>query len=130
MSLLHVILVCLPLLALGQDLTAIAYESFRRIDANNDGRVTKPEVLDYFDDYDLNNDGHVTKVEYGQRVDSVFHDPTVNQVLHRIFPGLDIDNNNILNNADYDDIFAIADANNNGQITQDEFDRYFKIIAT
>ncbi|XP_059164867.1 uncharacterized protein LOC131947644 [Physella acuta] len=130
MSLLYVLLVCLPLLALGQDLTAIAYESFRRMDSNHDGHITKAEILHYFDGYDINNDGHVTKVEYGQHVDTIFHDSATIQVLHRIFPGLDSDNNNILNNADYNDVFAIADANHNGQLTLDEYERYFKIIAT
>ncbi|XP_059164996.1 uncharacterized protein LOC131947724 [Physella acuta] len=100
------------------------------MDLNHDGHVTKAELLIYYDAHDLNNDAKVTSTEYYHHVDLVYTDPQVHSYLRRVFPGLDIDNNGVLNNADYDDMFAICDFNRNGMITVDEYQIYFRIIAT
>ncbi|XP_059164995.1 uncharacterized protein LOC131947723 [Physella acuta] len=125
-----VLVSCLPYLSFGQDVSNVAYESFRKIDANHDGHITKPELVSYFDNFDLNNDGHVTKLEYAHHVDQVYHEAAANRIMHQIFGGLDTDNNGHLNHADYDDIFNLADANNNNYVSDPEYERYFKIIAT
>ncbi|XP_059164942.1 uncharacterized protein LOC131947686 [Physella acuta] len=130
MSIFLFFVACLPLMVNAVNVTQVAYEVFRRIDTPQDGHLTKAEVLTYFDSHDLNHDARVTRVEYEQRVDQLYRDPDTNHLLRQIFPGLDTDNNNFLDNADYDDIFAIADTNKNNMITVEEFTRYFTIIAT
>ncbi|XP_059164945.1 uncharacterized protein LOC131947689 isoform X1 [Physella acuta] len=128
MSIILALLVCLPMI-FGQDLNNIADASFRRLDANHDGHISRSEVDNYFDNYDQNNDGHVTRAEYGHHVDQLYHDPAVNRVLHGIFNGLDSDNNNILNNVDYAALFASADANSNNQVTEQEYRTYFATLT-
>ncbi|XP_059164879.1 calmodulin, striated muscle-like [Physella acuta] len=123
MSMLFALLLCLPALILGQDIDALAIASFKRVDSNDDNRVSKSEIDNYFDNYDQNNDGHVSRPEYSHYVDQNYPDQTTNTVIRGLFSALDTDGNNILNNVDYNKIFADADANNNGEINQEEYIR-------
>ncbi|XP_059164955.1 uncharacterized protein LOC131947695 [Physella acuta] len=125
------LLVCLPLLALAQDidLTAVAAASFRRIDANHDGHLTRSELENYFTAYDGNNDGRVSRIEYFHYIDATYHDPDANRVLHSLFDDLDFNDDSNLNLLDYNHFFTAADSNNNNQLTQLEYERQFRVLV-
>ncbi|XP_059164965.1 uncharacterized protein LOC131947707 [Physella acuta] len=128
MSIILALLVCLPMV-FGQDINQVADASFRSMDGNHDGHIVRSEVNTYFDGYDQNNDGHVTRGEYTHHVDQLYHDPTVNRVLHGIFNGLDSDSDGVLDNDDYTALFSSADSNNNNQVTHQEYVNYFHTLV-
>ncbi|XP_059164913.1 uncharacterized protein LOC131947672 [Physella acuta] len=130
MSYWYVILVCLPVLACGQDLSGAAADIFNKIDSNNDGNIQRPELTAYFTAFDTNHDGKVSRHEYSVYVTDIYgHSPELNHLLHSLFDELDVNSDHHLDGIDYDRHFVTADTDGNNLVSPAEFERFFLLVA-
>ncbi|KAH9487637.1 hypothetical protein Btru_070221 [Bulinus truncatus] len=116
-------LLCLPTLIWAQvDLSTIANNEFKKIDANKDENLDKNEIKQFFEAYDTNHDNRVTRHEYDSAVDRAHaHDAVTSHVLTALFDDLDSNTDNHLDDADYDKLISAADANKNNLVSLQEF---------
>ncbi|CAL1541653.1 unnamed protein product [Lymnaea stagnalis] len=121
------LLIALPALITCQlNVNALAVAAFNKLDSNGDGHFSRSDVDHYFRTLDANNDHIVTRPEYVAAIDAQFGDDAETlRALRQLFDDLDSNNDNHLDRTDYDHLFNVVDADNNGQATQQEFSRWF-----
>uniref|UniRef100_A0A2C9KAH8 EF-hand domain-containing protein n=1 Tax=Biomphalaria glabrata TaxID=6526 RepID=A0A2C9KAH8_BIOGL len=121
----YALLVCLPMLAIGQP-DLLATQEFDRFDVDIDGNIEPREVQQYFRRYDTNGDNEISRQEYRVEVESHhIHNQEVQRVLLRFFDEIDFNNDGVLDQSDFNKFFANADANQNNLVNENEFTTYF-----
>ncbi|XP_059164958.1 uncharacterized protein LOC131947697 [Physella acuta] len=131
MSYLYILLVCLPALTLGQDMSAAIANIFSNMDSNKDGNVQRSEMAAYFTAFDTNHDGQVSRHEYSVYVTDIYgHSPELNHILHSLFDELDVNSDHHLDGIDYDRNFVAADTDGNNLVSPAEFERFFLLLAS
>ncbi|XP_055890247.1 uncharacterized protein LOC106073981 [Biomphalaria glabrata] len=120
----YALLICLPMLAFGQDF--LANQEFNRFDVDGDGNIEPREVQQYFRRFDADGDGRISRQEYRDEVDTHhINFPEAHRALLRLFDEIDYDNDNHLDQSDYNTLFNNADANQNDLVSHNEFVTYF-----
>ncbi|KAK0042631.1 calmodulin-like protein 5 isoform X2 [Biomphalaria pfeifferi] len=122
--LIYALLICLPMLAFGQDI--LANQEFIRFDVDGDGNIEPREVQQYFRRFDSDGDGRISRQEYRHEVDT-HHivNSAVHQTLTRLFDELDYNNDNHIDQSDFNKFFHNADTNQNDLVNHAEFVNYF-----
>ncbi|KAI8791279.1 calcium binding protein 1 [Biomphalaria glabrata] len=120
----YALLICLPMLAFGQDF--LANQEFNRFDVDGDGNIEPREVQQYFRRFDANGDNEISRQEYRQEVDTHhINNPEAHRALLRLFDEIDYNNDGVLDQSDFNKLFTNADANQNDLVNHNEFVTYF-----
>ncbi|XP_059162792.1 uncharacterized protein LOC131946159 [Physella acuta] len=131
MSIVHLMLICLPALTLAQtvdlkpyNVTAVAL--FLQVDTNQDHNVDKAELHATFLSYDTDGDGRITRHEYTSYVDT--HSPALHPLSHALYDIYDVDGDHHLDEHDFNNFFSLMDGDGNGIVSAEEFIRYWEIL--
>ncbi|KAH9487641.1 hypothetical protein Btru_070226 [Bulinus truncatus] len=125
-----IVLLLLPVILCQIDLNAIANDTFRKMDVNQDGFVIRSELSGYFNRMDQNGDGKLSRHEYTQYITDIYgHDPDLNHILHNIYDHMDYNNDHHVDQQDYNRLFDQADENFDDLVDEDEFNRFFMSLA-
>ncbi|KAH3820722.1 uncharacterized protein LOC127880534 [Dreissena polymorpha] len=103
-----------------------ALSMFLANDFNHDGVITLVELESSFDKYDANGDGIESRHEYTEYICAV--SPSLYQLSHWLFDDYDFNHDHHLTKQDYDSLFAVMDANHDGNVTAEEFIAYWERI--
>ncbi|XP_059162791.1 uncharacterized protein LOC131946158 [Physella acuta] len=132
MSIVYIILLCLPALSLAQlnlkPYNETAASLFRQTDTNMDHNVDKAELHASFMGYDTDGDGRITRHEYTSYVDT--HVPALSPLSHALYDIYDVDGDHHLDEHDFVNFFSLIDGNGNGIVSEAEFIRYWEILFT
>ncbi|XP_059164871.1 uncharacterized protein LOC131947648 [Physella acuta] len=114
----------IPILTLGMKLNFVTILSFKKLDTNNDGFISKSEMKDklFENVWDMNK--QITKDEYERWVDVVSFDPQTKRVLLTHFDDLDKDKNGVLDSVDIEVIFDEIDIDRDFKVSEHEYKRF------
>ncbi|XP_059164873.1 uncharacterized protein LOC131947651 [Physella acuta] len=101
----------------------------RKLDANDDRRVSRAEMEDQLFEMDADRDNQVSRGEYTRWVDAGNPSPQARRLQINNFDNLDKDSNGILDRKDVNVIFDEVDGDRDGYITDIEYLRYLMFIA-
>ncbi|XP_059164874.1 uncharacterized protein LOC131947652 [Physella acuta] len=119
----HALILCIFGLAWGRNINPGRSQSFRMLDANGDGHISRSEIQDQLLENDVDGNWQVTLDEYERRVNAENRDPSERSDLRKLFGHLDRDQNGVLNSQDIDAIFDEADSDRDDRINHDEYDK-------
>ncbi|KAH9487640.1 hypothetical protein Btru_070225 [Bulinus truncatus] len=119
-----ILLLLLPVAFCQVDLNAIATDTFRKMDINQDNYVVRAELAGYYNRMDQNGDAKISRHEYSQYITDLYgHDADLNHFLHTIYDHLDYNNDHHVDQQDYNRLFDLADSNFDELVDEDEFNR-------
>merc|ERR1712043_69364 len=96
---------------------------FHGSDLDGDGVFSRTELDQVFVKYDADNDGRVSRHEYTTYL--MADAPTLEQFAHALYDDYDVIADHHLDHRDFDAYYAKLDANQDGQVTYDEFVPYW-----
>ncbi|XP_059162793.1 uncharacterized protein LOC131946160 [Physella acuta] len=131
MSIVYLILICLPALTMAQNVNLKPYNVtaavlFLQVDTNMNNNVDKTELHASFLSYDTDGDGRITRHEYTTYVDA--HSPALHPLSHALYDIYDVDGDHHLDEHDFDNFYGLMDTDNNGIVSDDEFIKYWEIL--
>ncbi|XP_055860713.1 uncharacterized protein LOC106062862 [Biomphalaria glabrata] len=129
MSLLYVLLLCLPAMTYAVDFkpyNLTATLMFLDIDKDINGIIDRNEIDLSFRHFDTNNNGRISRLEYTAYVTT--NEPTLSPVAHALYDVYDVDNDDQLDHHDFDNFFALMDSDGDHRVTHFEFVRYWTIL--
>ncbi|ESO92785.1 hypothetical protein LOTGIDRAFT_162267 [Lottia gigantea] len=105
-----------------------AYGMFHANDFNRDGIFERVEINFTFQIYDSNpEDGRVSHAEYTTYIN--YTTPNLYPLSSELYKIYDVDNDNLLEIHDYDNFFNLMDSDEDQQVTEHEFVRYWTIVS-
>merc|ERR1712179_389092 len=94
------------------DWQKISHDLFNTADLNNDGSVTKLEMVQQHYNYDINGNGKVSRHEYTEYICRT--EPEIYDLSHYLYDMYDFNHDHVIDIPDYDIYFAKMDTNGDG----------------